>query len=254
MFAQQNQDSCLVTRDTLGISTRLRRAIRMLLDVKWEIEDPFLFVIEILGYLSIFKNNQASLSFEALNLACLLRCQRDMRPPVQMRLGHRAFYRVSTGDSDIPSSCEMKDEPAFKPLQGNPAFFGVKASWCPLHLRQQTQVPLTYLLLTKAPSCGACGKMAYHFSRSQGISSHLAMIWGTRRLPRGPLLKLVSSRLETGVSGNLWSCLKEVKPLVVYDVKRGMAMDPMQWNWASSSVDLVYTKLFHVLVLTSVSF
>ena len=28
-----------------------------------------------------------------------------------------------TGDSVIPSSCEMKYEPAFKPLQGNPAFF-----------------------------------------------------------------------------------------------------------------------------------
>ena len=28
--------------------------------------------------------------------------------------GPRAFSRVSTGDSDIPSSCTMKDEPAFK--------------------------------------------------------------------------------------------------------------------------------------------
>ena len=34
-----------------------------------------------------------------------------------------AFSRVSTGDSDIPSSGEMKYEPAFKPLQGKPAFF-----------------------------------------------------------------------------------------------------------------------------------
>ena len=34
-----------------------------------------------------------------------------------------AFYRVSTGHSVIPSSCEMKYEPAFKRLQGNPAFF-----------------------------------------------------------------------------------------------------------------------------------
>ena len=30
-----------------------------------------------------------------------------------------AFSRVSTGDSDIPSSCEMKQEPEFKPMQGN---------------------------------------------------------------------------------------------------------------------------------------
>ena len=30
-----------------------------------------------------------------------------------------AFSRVYTGDSEIPSSCEIKDEPAFKALQGS---------------------------------------------------------------------------------------------------------------------------------------
>ena len=35
----------------------------------------------------------------------------------------------------------MKDEPAFKPLQGNPSLFLVRASRYPLHLRQQTQGP-----------------------------------------------------------------------------------------------------------------
>ena len=58
-----------------------------------------------------------------------------------MRRGPRAFSRVSTGDSDIPSSCEMKDEPAFKSMQGNQDFFQVRASWCPFHQRQQTQGP-----------------------------------------------------------------------------------------------------------------
>ena len=33
-----------------------------------------------------------------------------------MRLGPRDFSRDCTEDSDIPLSCEMKDEPAFKPL------------------------------------------------------------------------------------------------------------------------------------------
>ena len=33
-----------------------------------------------------------------------------------------------------------------------------------------------------------------------------------------------------GVSGNLWIFVKDVKPLVVYDVERGMAMEPMQGN------------------------
>ena len=64
-----------------------------------------------------------------------------MRHHVQMRQGTPAFSRISTGDSDIPSSCEMKDEPAFKPLQGNPAFILVRASRWPFHLKQQTQGP-----------------------------------------------------------------------------------------------------------------
>ena len=58
-----------------------------------------------------------------------------------MSRGPRSFSRVSSGDSDNPSSCEMKHEPAFKPLQGNPAFFRVRASLGPLHLRHQTPVP-----------------------------------------------------------------------------------------------------------------
>ena len=60
-----------------------------------------------------------------------------------------------------------------------------------------------------------------------------------------------SSRLEMGVSGNLRSCLKEVKPLAVYDVEQGMALEPKQGNRASSQFDLVYTELFHVAAVTS---
>ena len=43
-----------------------------------------------------------------------------------------------------------------------------------------------------------------------------------------------SSILETGISGNLWSCLKEVKRVVIYDVHLGMALEPENCNWASS--------------------
>ena len=91
----------------------------MLLEVRQEIEFQFLDGTVILGFLSIFKKIQASSPFEALNSVCLSRCQRDVMPSVQMRRRPTDFSRVSTGDSDIPSSCEMKDEPAFKPLQGN---------------------------------------------------------------------------------------------------------------------------------------
>ena len=48
---------------------------------------------------------------------------------------------VSTEDSDIPSSCEMEDEPAFKPLQGNPTLFLVSVSRYPLNLTQHNQGP-----------------------------------------------------------------------------------------------------------------
>ena len=99
----------------------------------------------MLGILSIFKKSQASSPYEALNSVCFSRVQRDVRPPVQMRRTPTAFSRVSTGDSDMPSSCEMKDEHEFKPLQGNRAFFSVRATWSPFHLRQKetghSQIP-----------------------------------------------------------------------------------------------------------------
>ena len=100
----------------------LDRTIRTLLEVRQEIEFQFLVSTMILGFLSIFKNSQASSPFEALNSVYRSRCQRD-EAPVQMRRRTMAFPRVYTGDSDMPSSCEMKDEPEFKRLQGNPAFF-----------------------------------------------------------------------------------------------------------------------------------
>ena len=91
----------------------------MLLEVRQETEFHFLVGTVILGFLSIFKKSQASSPYEAWNSVCLLRVQRDVRPPVQMRRTPTAFYKVSTVDS----SCEMKDKTEFKPLQGNQAFF-----------------------------------------------------------------------------------------------------------------------------------
>ena len=95
----------------------------MLLELRQETEVHFLVGTDILGFLYIFKKSQASSPFEALNSVCLSSCQRDVRPPVQMRQRPTAFSRVSTGDSDMPSSCELKDEPEFKPMKGNQAFF-----------------------------------------------------------------------------------------------------------------------------------
>ena len=47
-----------------------------------------------------------------------------------------------------------------------------------------------------------------------------------------------------GVSENLCSFLKGVKPLGLYSVKHGIAMEPMKGKRASSLVDLGYTELF----------
>ena len=85
--------------------------------MRQETEFQFLVGTVILGFLSILKKSQASSPYEALNSVYLSRGQRDVRPPVQMRRTPAAFSRVSTGNSDMPSSCEMKDEPEFKPLQ-----------------------------------------------------------------------------------------------------------------------------------------
>ena len=52
VFVQRRQDSCVVTRDTRGISTRLGRVIRTFLEPRQE-------------------TSQASSSFEALNSAVL---------------------------------------------------------------------------------------------------------------------------------------------------------------------------------------
>ena len=46
------------------------------------------------------------------------------------------------------------------------------------------------------------------------------------------------------VSENLCNFLKEVKPLVLYSVEHGIAMEPMKGKWASSQVDLGNTELF----------
>ena len=101
----------------------LGRKIQTLLEVSREAKLPLLVGTVILVFLSIFTKSQGSSPFEALNLVHLSKSQMDERPSVQKRLRTMAFSRVSTGDSDIPSSCEMKDEPAFKALQGKPALF-----------------------------------------------------------------------------------------------------------------------------------
>ena len=62
---------------------------------------------------------------------------------------------------------------------------------------------------------------------------------------------MCSSRLVNVFSGNLWSCLKEVKQFVVFDGERGMAPETMQGNQTTSRLDLGHTDLFPVGAVTS---
>ena len=191
VFVQQRHDSCLVTRDNSGISSRIGRAIWKLLEVSRETQCPFLFVTVILGFLSIFNKSLASSPFEALNSVCVSSSKRDVMPPVKMRRRLMAFSMVSTRDSDILSSCEMKDD--LLSSQCREIRHSFKSGHLSVHSTwgSKLRVSLTYLLLRAASSWGACGKLAYVFSRSQGISSHLKMIWGSRHFPRDAVLKLV---------------------------------------------------------------
>ena len=54
------------------------------------------------------------------------------------------------------------------------------------------------------------------------------------------------------MSVNLYSFLKEVKLLVLYDVEHWLVMEPMQGKWGSSGVDLWYTEVFFIPEVTAV--
>ena len=42
--------------------------------------------------------------------------------------------------------------------------------------------------------------------------------------------------------------------MVLYDGEQGIALKPMQGNWSLFQGDLGYTELFHIPMVTSVSF
>ena len=158
--------------------------------MRQETKAHFLVGTVILVFLSIFKNSQASSPFESLNSVCLSRYQSEVITPIQMKRRTMAFSRVSSGDSDIPSSCDMKYEPKFKPLQGNLAFFWVRPLAVHSTWDRKHRFPHTYLLLIENSTWGACGKLAHLFSQRQGISSHLEMICGALSFPRVAVLRL----------------------------------------------------------------
>ena len=138
-----------------------------------------------------FQEESGIVIFWSIEFRVPLDVSKGCEIPVQMRRRPTTFYRVSSGDSDMPSSCEMKDEPEFKPLKGIPAFFllgplGVHSTW-----GRKNKVPLTYLLQRENSSWRAYGKVAHWLSQRQGISSHIEMIWGAWSFPWVAVLKLI---------------------------------------------------------------
>ena len=156
-----------------------------------EANPPLLFATVILVFLSIFTKCQASSPFEAINSAQLSMCQKDVRPSVQRRWRTISFSRISTGDSVIPSSCEMKHETTFKPLMGNPALFSVRTSRGPFHLRQKTQSP-SHIPISEGRLLLRClWKIGLPLQSKTGNHSHPEMIWGARNIPQAALLKFM---------------------------------------------------------------
>ena len=172
-----------------------------------EAKHPLLVGTVILVFLSIFTKSQASSPFESMNSVHLSMCQKDVRPSVKKWWRTMAFSSVSTGDSVIPSSCEMKYEPAFKPLQGNPAFIGSDPSsqhrlvcpapmpLCPFNM----QGPCTASLgsrLNSASYYEVCSLHEIPHSSRAELTSGVIQIIQTICLPVTSLMMVNSLRVE----------------------------------------------------------
>ena len=167
--------------------------------MRLEAKCPLLVGTVMLVFLSIFTKSQASWPIEALNSVHLSKCERHVRPHVQKSWRTLAFSTVSTGDSDNPSFCKKKDEPAFKPLQGNLAFFWGRASRGPFHLRQKIQSPSHIPLIEGRLLLRCLWKVGFPLQSKTGIIVNPRW-YGVRRT----FLKLLywnwsSCILETGV-------------------------------------------------------
>ena len=135
-----------------------------------------------------FHEESGIVTIWSIELSAPLEVQMDVRPSVQKRLRTMALSRISTGDSNIHSSCEMKDEPAFKALQGNPAFLWVTASRCPLYLMQKTQ-SRSHIAISEGRLLLRClWKAGLPLQSKTGNHSHPQTIWGARKFPQAALM------------------------------------------------------------------
>ena len=72
------------------------------------------------------------------------------------------------------------------------------------------------------------------WSQYRGIGLHLELIWGTPSYFRLLRLHQSPSRLVTVFLGTLWSSIKQIKALYLFDWEQEIALQAMQGNPASS--------------------
>ena len=102
----------------------------------------------------------------------------------------------------------MKDEPAFKP-PGNSAFFRVRASRCPFHLRQQTQGPSHLPVAEGSLPLWSLRKVGLTLLSKPGNQLISLEEFGCTELSPSCCVEIGDPLDKTGVSGNLWTCLKK---------------------------------------------
>ena len=181
----------------------LGRKIQTLLEVSREAKRPLLVGTVILVFLSIFTKSQASSLLKHWTQHTS-RSLKWMWGPLSRR-GGGLWLSLESSQSiclspqlviwnmSLHLSRCRETWPSFDSVH-----LGVHSIWGRKH-----RVPLTYLFLSEGSSWGACVKLAYLFSRSQGIILILRLYE-----VHGTFLKLLywnwwSSILESVVSGSL---------------------------------------------------
>ena len=148
----------------------------------------------------------------------------------------------------------MKYEPAFKPLQGNPAFFWVRASRGPFHLRQKTQIP-SHIHISEGRLLLIClWKVGLPLQSKSGNHIYPEIIWSARNIPQVALLKLMILYTWEGCLRESLDVPKGSQATCLYDVDRGVVMEPMQGKLASFQFDFGYTEQFCIPGVTLVFF
>ena len=112
-----------------------------------------------------------------------------------------AFSRVSKEDSHLPISCEIKEEPSFKSLQGNPAFFRVRGSRCPFHLRQRTQGATHIPIAERNLLLGCMWKVGIPLVSKPDNQLSFREVLGYTEFPRVSVLNLMFLQTWDGVLG-----------------------------------------------------